>query len=84
MRTVLCTTTAGRGRLLPVLMAGVVGGSILGGAFAPSASAATTGRAGHHHRPHHVVAAATGSGVALGPAVKYVRLADGSVRLVRS
>ena len=83
MRTVLCTMTAGRGRLLPVLVAGVVGGSILGGAFAPSASAATTGRAGHH-RPHHAAAAATGSGVALGPAVKYVRLADGSVRLVRS
>ena len=83
MRTVLCTTTAGRGRLLPVLVAGVVGGSILGGAFAPSASAAATGRAGHH-RPHGAVTAATGSGVALGPAVKYVRQSDGTVRLVRS
>lgn len=83
MRTVLCTTTAGRGRLLPVLVAGVVGGSILGGVFAPTASAAATGRAAHH-RPHHAVASANGSGVALGPAVKYVRLPDGTVRLVRS
>ena len=83
MRTVLCNTTAGRGRLLPVLVAGVVGGSILGGAFAPSASAAVAGRAGHH-RPHHAAATATGSGVALGPAVKYVRQPDGTVRLVRS
>jgi hypothetical protein len=83
MRTVLCTITAGRGRLLPVLVAGVVGGSILGGAFAPTASAAVTGRAGHY-RPHHAVATATGSGVALGPAVKYVRQPDGTVRLVRS
>ncbi len=83
MRTVLCNTTAGRGRLLPVLVAGVVGGSILGGAFAPSASAATTGRAGHH-RPHGAVATATGSGVALGPAVKYVRQPAGTVRLVRA
>ncbi len=82
MRTVLCSTTAGRGRLLPVLVAGVVGGSILGGILAPSASAAT-GRTGHH-RPHGTVTTVSGSGVALGPAVKYVRQSDGTVRLVRS
>lgn len=82
MRTVLCTTAAVRGRLLPVLAAGVVGGSILGGVLAPSASAATTGRAGHH-RPHGTVTQASGSGVVLGPAVKYVRLPDGTVRQVR-
>lgn len=83
MRTVLCSTTAGRGRLLPVLVAGVVGGSILGGVLAPSASAAATGRTGHH-RPHGAVTKVSGSGVALGPAVKYVRQSDGTVRLVRS
>ena len=81
MRTVLCNTTSGRGRLLPVLVAGVVGGSILGGAFAPSASAAVAGRAAHH-RPHHAVATATGSGVALGPAVKYVLDTNVVVRLL--
>ncbi len=83
MRTVLCSTSAGRRRLLPVLVAGAVGGSLLGGVLAPSASAAATGRAGHH-RPHGSAAKVAGSEVALGPAVKYVRLPDGTVRLVRS
>ena len=83
MRTVLCSTTAGRGRLLPVLVAGVVGGSILGGVLAPTASAAASGRAGHH-RSHGTVTKASVARVTLGPAVKYVRLPDGTVRLVRS
>ncbi len=82
MRTVLCSTTAGRVRLLPVLVAGVVGGSILGGILAPTASAAASGRTAHH-RAHGTVAVAPGTGVALGPAVKYVRLPDGTVRRVR-
>jgi hypothetical protein len=82
MRTVLCTSTAGRGRLASVLVAAVVGGSVLGGVLAPNASAATHGRTGHH-RPHGAVTKASGAQVALGSAVKYVRLADGTVRQVR-
>ena len=80
MRTVLCSTTAGRGAFLLALVAGTVGGS----SFASPASAADASAAGggtharhaSHHRSH---GAATGSGAVLGPAVKYVRNADGTI-----
>ena len=82
MRTVLCSTTAGRGVLLLALVAGGVGGSL-----ALPASAADRGdtlsvgggphaRHADRHRSHT-------SAVRVGPAVKYVRTADGSVRVVR-
>jgi len=84
MRTVLCSTTAGRGAFLLALVAGTVGGST----FARPASAADASAAGggtharhaSHHRSHGV---ATGSGAVLGPAVKYVRNADGTISEVR-
>jgi len=84
MRTVLCSTTAGRGAFLLALAAGTVGGST----FASPASAADTlaaaggshARHASHHRSHGGV---TGSGAVLGPAVKYVRAADGTISEVR-
>jgi hypothetical protein len=84
MRTVL-STTARRRAVTLALTAGVVI------AFAGPASAATSsGKPAKHHRAGH---ASTGSktgtgigsdsGVRLGPAVKYVRSADGTIRRVR-
>lgn len=73
MRTVLCSSAARRAvGLLAVLAAvGLSGG-------ATPASAAVKHRVGHHHGHHP----AAGKAV-LGPAVKYVRTADGSIRRVR-
>ena len=81
MRTVLCSTTAGRGAFLLALVAGVVGGPLAGSAAASSGPASDAPRAGHH-RPQGATAGGKGSAV-LGPAVKYVRSPDGSVRRVR-
>jgi len=79
MRTVLCSTTARRGALL---LAGVTTlAGLVGGATAIPASAAVAHRVTHHHRAH--AAAGDTGGVVLGPAVKFVRQADGSIRQVR-
>jgi hypothetical protein len=81
MRTVLCTT-AGRRTLLLTLAVGVAGAVTLPAAVATSSSAA------QHPRPEPAPVTAADEvgdpGVAvLGPAVKYVRGADGTVRRVR-
>jgi hypothetical protein len=73
MRTVLCSSAARRGvGLLAVLAAVGAAGNVT------PASAAAKHRVGHHRGQH----AAAGEAV-LGPAVKYVRTADGSIRRVR-
>ena len=92
MRTVLCSTTAGRGAFLLALVAGTVGGSTFAlPASAADASAAGRGPHAHHAGHHRGHGSAAGSGeaggtsgaAALGPAVKYVRSADGTIREVR-
>ena len=79
MRTVLCSTTARRGALLLASLTTVAG--LVGGVAAIPASAAVAHRVTHHHRAHAAVGDT--SGVVLGPAVKFVRLPDGSTRQVR-
>jgi len=80
MRTVLCSTTAGRGAFLLALVAGTVGGSTFGQPASAAEATATAGgphaRHAGHHRSHD-------SAAVLGPAVKYVRAADGTIREVR-
>lgn len=76
MRTVLCSTTAGRHAFLLTLVAGMVGVVAL-----PATSADAAAASGRRHAGVH---AGTPGGVAvLGPAVKYVRESDGSIRRVR-
>lgn len=91
MRTVLCSTTAGKGAFLLALVAGAVGGMTL--ALPASAADGTAAGGGPHvrhaaHHRTHGTATGTGrragtTGVLLGPATKYVRLSDGTVREVR-
>ncbi|HEX6922149.1 MAG TPA: hypothetical protein VF314_18165 [Actinomycetes bacterium] len=81
MRTVLCTT-AGRRALLLVLAAGTAG------VLALPATAADGSSSSRHTPPGPAPASAAGeddgNGAAvLGPAVTYVRDADGAVRRVR-
>ena len=75
MRTVLCTPAARRAALLLTVMVGTAG---VAGLTASTADAAASpkGKAGHHRH-------AETSGAVLGPAVKYVRESDGTVRQVR-
>ena len=75
MRTVLCTPAARRAAFLLALVAGTAG---VVGMTATTADAAASPKvkAGHHR---HVEP----SGAVLGPAVKYVRESDGSVRRAR-
>lgn len=88
MRTVLCSTTGARRALLLALVAGTAGVVALP---ATSADAASASGGKHASRGSHT-RTATGAGVGadlggggavLGPAVKYVRAADGSIRQVR-
>jgi hypothetical protein len=76
MRTVLCTPAARRAALLLVVMAGTAG---VAGLTASTADAAASPKvkAGHHRHVERSGAAV------LGPAVKYVRESDGTVRQVR-
>ena len=98
MRTVLCSTTArGARRPLTVLatLALVVGAVGVGPALPASAAVATPAGGPHARHAAHPMAPSTAvpgaaqarragaDGVRLGPAVKYVRLADGSIREVR-
>lgn len=81
MRTVLCTT-AGRRALLLALAAGSAA------ALALPAAAADSMSPPRHTRPEPAPVTAVGAdggtgGAVLGPAVKYVRDADGTVRQVR-
>ena len=78
MRTVLCTPAARRAAFLLALVAGTAG---VAGMTASTADAAASpkGKAGHHRHVEPSGAAAT----VLGPAVKYVRESDGSIRRVR-
>ena len=76
MRTVLCTSAARRtALLLAVVVAGTAGVAGLTASTA-DASASPKGKAGHHRH-------AEPAGAVLGPAVKYVRESDGSVRRAR-
>jgi len=76
MRTVLCSTTAGRRAFLLALVAGMAGAVAL-----PATSADAAASSGGRHAGVH---AGIRDGVAvLGPAVKYVRSSDGSIRRVR-
>lgn len=93
MRTVLCSTTAGRG----VLLLALVAGSWIG--LAGPASAAGGASTGPKPQAHHADSTRPGTPVTetsrqsrrgetrgvtvLGPAVKYVRLPDGTIRKVR-
>ena len=87
MRTVLCSTTAGRGAFLLALVAGTVGRQFL--APRPPRQRMPPLDERRHactscEPPPHATRAATGSGrQSLGPAVKYVRHADGTIREVR-
>jgi hypothetical protein len=78
MSTVL-STTARHGALALALAVGVAG------AVALPAAAAAHGKPMRHHRSGHASTGvpADGGGAVLGPAVKYVRHADGSVHRVR-
>ena len=78
MRTVLCTPAARRAALLLVVMTGTAG---VAGLTASTADAAASpkGKAGHHRHAETSGAVST----VLGPAVKYVRESDGTVRQVR-
>jgi len=75
MRTVLCTPAARRTALLLALTAGTAGVAGLTASTA-DAAASSKAKAGHHRH-------AKTSGAVLGPAVKYVRESDGTVRQVR-
>ena len=75
MRTVLCTSAARRTALLLALVAGTAGVAGMTASTA-DASASPKGKAGHHRH-------AEPAGAVLGPAVKYVRESDGSVRRAR-
>jgi hypothetical protein len=89
MRTVLCSTTVGRrAALLLTLAVGTVGVVALPApaADASSSSGGKHGRqAGSLTRTSYGSAARAGEdgSVALGPAVKYVRTPDGTIRQVR-
>jgi hypothetical protein len=76
MRTVLCTKAARRTALLLAVAAGTAGAAGMT-ATSADASASPKVKAGHHRH-----ASASGAAV-LGPAVKYVRESDGTVRQVR-
>jgi hypothetical protein len=75
MRTVLCTPAARRAALLLAFMAGTAG---VVGLTASTADAAAFPKVKTGHHRH-----AETSGAVLGPAVKYVRESDGTVRQVR-
>jgi hypothetical protein len=75
MRTVLCTPAARRAALLLTVMVGTAGVAGLTASTA-DAAASSKAKAGHHRH-------AKTSGAVLGPAVKYVRESDGTVRQVR-
>jgi len=91
MRTVLCSTTAGRVALLPALVAGTVGLTLALPASAADAASTKGGRHARHASHHRTAGPATDAGrqaggddaVLLGAAVKYVRLPDGTIREVR-
>ena len=75
MRTVLCTPAARRAALLLTVMVGTAG---VAGLTASTADAAASPKVKTGHHRH-----AETSGAVLGPAVKYVRESDGTVRRVR-
>ena len=75
MRTVLCTKAARRAALLLVVMTGSAGVAGLTASTA-DAAASTKVKAGQHRH-------ANTSGAVLGPAVKYVRESDGTIRRTR-
>jgi hypothetical protein len=78
MRTVLYTPAARRATFLLVLAAGTAGIATMTATTADAAASPKV-KAGHHRHVAPSDAAAT----VLGPAVKYVRESDGSVRRVR-
>jgi len=75
MRTVLCTPAARRAAFLLAVMAGTAG---VAGLTASTADAAASPKVKTGHHRH-----AETSGAVLGPAVKYVRDSDGTIRQVR-
>ena len=94
MRTVLCRKTAGHVVCLLALMAGTVGGGLaLPASAAVWGDTSSTGGGPHQHpaAQHRTHGPAVGVGerrgksgtAVLGPAVKYVRLADGTIGTVR-
>jgi hypothetical protein len=83
MRTVLCSTRAVRSAGLLVLATGLAAAVALPATSADAATSRKGERAGGHER-HAATSQDAGRGeVGLGPAVKYGRSADGTVRKVR-
>ena len=75
MRTVLYTPAARRATFLLALAAGTAGIATMTATTADAAASPKV-KAGHHRHVER-------SGAVLGPAVKYVRESDGSIRQVR-